>query len=162
MDGERVKAIDLTMPGWGDWAGAGIDLSKTKKKSKRNNKNGRLRRKLVIQPSDVLTTAEDKAQLVRKDADLQHVIISEKKDAKIAAYQISDLPHKFSSVAEFESKISQPVGRTWNPDYKFRKLIAPKVKTRMGAIIQPIDKDDTSRYNTKKNKQKKSIEIKNK
>ena len=89
------------MPGWGDWAGAGLDLSKGKKKSKRNNKNGRPRRHLVIQPSDVLTTAEDKEQMKRRDADLQHVIISEKKDAKIAAYQVW-IQNTFICLVKFE------------------------------------------------------------
>lgn len=141
------------MPGWGGWAGAGIDLGKVKKNNKRRfgKNNKRLRKKLIINPSEVLTTAEDKAQMVRQDANLEHVIISEKKDTQIAAYQISELPHKYTSVSEFESKISQPVGRTWNPDHKFRKLIAPRVKTRMGAIIEPIDKDDIgNKYKNKK------------
>ncbi len=90
MDSEKVKAIDLTMPGWGDWAGAGIDLSKVKKSGKRRfgKDNKRLRRNLVIKPADVLTTEEDLAQMKRRDEQLEHVIISEKKDLKIAAYQV--------------------------------------------------------------------------
>ncbi len=72
------------MPGWGDWAGAGIDPSKIKKKKS----NKRYRKKLIIRPSDVLTTKEDKEQMIRKDKDLDHVIISEKKDTKIAAFQV--------------------------------------------------------------------------
>ena len=86
MENEKVKPIDLTMPGWGDWAGAGIDPSEQKKKSTKSNKNRR--RKLVIKPQEVLTTKEDKEQMVRKDKDLDHVIISEKKDTKIAAFQV--------------------------------------------------------------------------
>merc|ERR1719223_749314 len=109
------------MPGWGGWAGAGIDPSKINKNKRRFGKNNqRLRKRLVINPSDVLTKEEDKEQLIRKDTDLEHVIISEKKDKAIASYQISDLPHKYSNVHEFESKITQPVGRTWNPDNKYR------------------------------------------
>jgi len=45
-------------------------------------------------------------------------------------------------VQEFESKIVQPIGRTWNPEHKFRKLTMPKVKTKMGSIIEPIDRED--------------------
>lgn len=80
-----MKAIDLTMPGWGDWAGAGIDPSKV---IKRRKSNKRFRKKLIIKPSEVLTTKEDKEQMIRKDKDLEHVIISEKKDTKIAAFQV--------------------------------------------------------------------------
>jgi len=63
-------------------------------------------------------------------------------------------------VHEFESKISQPIGRTWNPDHKFRKLTTPRVKTRMGAIIEPIDRADVG--NMYKNKNKKTNDKKDK
>ncbi len=72
------------MPGWGDWDGAGIDPSKIKKKKS----NKRYRKRLIIKPSDVQTTKEDKEHLIRKDKNLEHVIISEKKDTKIAAFQV--------------------------------------------------------------------------
>lgn len=81
------------MPGWGDWAGAGIDPSKQKQKKSRSNK--KLRRKLVIRPQDVLTK-EEKEQMIRQDKNLEHVIISEKKDAKIAAYQVNKQLKSFS------------------------------------------------------------------
>ncbi len=90
----------------------------------------------------MLTTEEDKQQMIRKDKDLSHVIISEKKDTKMASFQVSELPHQFKNVIDFEKKISQPIGRTWNPEQKFRKLTLPRVKTKLGAIIAPIDKND--------------------
>ncbi|RMZ97842.1 U3 small nucleolar RNA-associated 14 -like protein [Brachionus plicatilis] len=136
IESEKVKAIDLRMPGWGDWSGAGIDPNEHKKRQK--NKARRLRKKLVIRPQDVLAREE----LERRDKGLEHVIISEKKDTRIAEFQISDLPRRFDNVHDFEAKIAQPIGRTWNPDFKFRKLIQPKIKTKLGSVIQPIDKDD--------------------
>ena len=72
------------MPGWGEWSGAGIDPSKQKKKKS----NKKYRKKLILKPSEILTTKEDKEQMIRKDKDLEHVIISEKKDTKISAYQV--------------------------------------------------------------------------
>ena len=80
------------MPGWGGWAGAGIDAKEIKlrrKKFHRKNRNEKYVKKLVIKPADVVKTEEDRQQLERKDKDLSHVIISEKKDAKIAAFQVS-------------------------------------------------------------------------
>ncbi len=65
------------------------------------------------------------------------------------------MPHKFNNVIDFESKIKQPIGRTWNPDQKFRKLIAPRVKTRMGTIIEPIDKEDVMKSNERNRNKKK-------
>ena len=50
--------------------------------------NRRYRQKLVIRPQDVIKTAEDKKQLIRRDKNLDHVIISEKKDTTIAKYQV--------------------------------------------------------------------------
>ena len=67
--------------------------------------------------------------------------------------KISELPHQFKNVHDFERKISEPLGRTWNPESKFRQVIVPKVKTRIGTIIEPIDKDDI-KTNIKKNNKK--------
>ncbi len=64
--------------------------------------------------------------------------------------RISDLPHQFKSVHEFESKIVQPIGRTWNPEHKFKKLTQPKLITRLGSVIEPIDRDDLNAKNIKK------------
>jgi U3 small nucleolar RNA-associated protein 14 len=57
-------------------------------------------------------------------------------------------------VVDFENKIAQPIGRTWNPDSKFRKLIMPKVKTKIGTLIEPIDKDDLVKNEIRKKKSK--------
>ncbi len=90
-----MKPIDLTIPGWGGWAGVGIDPSQMKKKSRHKNNNKRYRRKLVIKPEDVLKTEDDKNQMIRRDKDLEHVIISEKKDTKISQFQVCFLNHLF-------------------------------------------------------------------
>ena len=96
-----MKAIDLSVPGWGSWAGAGIDPEEEAKKNKRQKarrhymKNGRYyRRPLVIRPEDLAKTDDEKRQLTRQDANLSHVIISEKKDTKIAPFQVQ---HTFIS-----------------------------------------------------------------
>lgn len=78
------------MPGWGEWAGAGIDPNEAKKgkNNKKSKRNKRSKKVLVINPVDVAKSAEDKAQLIRRDQDLAHVIISEKKDLKLADFQV--------------------------------------------------------------------------
>lgn len=89
MEEERVKPIDLTLPGWGSWAGADIDPNEAKKREhSKFKKNKRKKKILVIHPQDVIKTDADRQQLVRKDKDLNHVIISEKKDTKLAEYQV--------------------------------------------------------------------------
>jgi U3 small nucleolar RNA-associated protein 14 len=95
------------MPGWGGWAGAGIDMNAIKKKQQYRNRyqrNGkRYRKPLFIRPEDVIKTEEEKKLLIRRDKDLTHVIISEKKDAKIASFQVSFLMKitDFSSINFF-------------------------------------------------------------
>jgi U3 small nucleolar RNA-associated protein 14 len=44
----------------------------------------------------------------------------------------------------------QPIGRTWNPEHKFKKLTQPKLITRLGSVIEPIDRDDLNAKNIKK------------
>lgn len=132
---EKVKPIDLSLPGWGDWTGVGIDPEEQAKKNKKR------KRKLIIQPSP----GEIKQ---RRDKHLKHVIISEKKDDKIASYQISELPRQYNSVADFEKTIGKSIGRTWNPESKYQNSIQPKVVTKIGSLIKPIEKEDFNfKYN---------------
>jgi len=55
------------------------------------------------------------------------------------------LPHPFSNVHEFEKRIQQPIGRTWNRVATFKTLTKPKVVTRLGKVITPIEKSDALR-----------------
>lgn len=32
IDRDRPKAIDLSLPGWGEWAGSGVPVNKRKKR----------------------------------------------------------------------------------------------------------------------------------
>lgn len=116
---EQPEGIDTFLPGWGSWGGTGIKASKRKKK-----------RFFIKAPV-----------IVRRDDNLGHVIINEDKDKKAAAHQVSELPFPFSSIQQFQSIIRQPIGNTWNPESSFKNLIAPKVITKAGKIIDPIDAD---------------------
>lgn len=57
-------------------------------------------------------------------------------------FQVSDLPFPFTNVDQFESIIQQPLGREWNPETAFRRLNQPKVRTRIGVRIEPLNKQD--------------------
>lgn len=63
---EREEDVDLTLPGWGSWAGEGVKASKK---------------------PNVIKKA--RPQPPRKDAHLKHVIISEARDRKAARHQVS-------------------------------------------------------------------------
>ncbi|XP_031427463.1 U3 small nucleolar RNA-associated protein 14 homolog A isoform X1 [Clupea harengus] len=119
----RPKDVDLSLPGWGEWGGVGIHTKKQKRKRSR-----------------FLKKAPPAAP--RKDRKLPAVIISEKRDASVAAHQVSQLPFPFENPSQFERSIRSPLGSTWNPELAVRKLTAPRIVTKAGAIIEPISRDD--------------------
>ena len=65
-EASKPKDLDLSLPGWGDWGGPGIDEIKRKKK--------------FVVPA--------KPAAPRKDLKLAHVIIHEKRDKKFAKNQV--------------------------------------------------------------------------
>ncbi|KAL7838043.1 hypothetical protein AOLI_G00264470 [Acnodon oligacanthus] len=117
----QAKVVDLTLPGWGEWGGVGLKPSKHKRR--------KFRLKVPAPPP-------------RKDQNLPAVIISEKRNSSVASHQVSQLPFLFQNSTQFESCIRFPVGQTWNTQTAFKKLTAPKVITKMGAIIEPMSKED--------------------
>ncbi|XP_076129955.1 U3 small nucleolar RNA-associated protein 14 homolog A isoform X1 [Alosa pseudoharengus] len=120
-EASKPKDVDLTLPGWGQWGGLGVPVKKHKR-----------RRFLKKAPPSV----------PRKDRKLPAVIISEKRDSSVATHQVSQLPFPFENPAQFERSIRSPLGSTWNPELAVRKLTAPRIVTKAGAIIQPLSKDD--------------------
>ncbi|KAL5010291.1 hypothetical protein ScPMuIL_012596 [Solemya velum] len=121
VERDRPKAIDLTLPGWGNWGGQGLSISKKKRK-----------RFLIRAPPSQ----------PRKDRNLGNVIISEEKDVSISKIQVNDLPFPYTSVKQFEQSIRTPVGKTWVPETAHKQLVKPKVVTKLGQIIAPIDKSE--------------------
>ncbi|XP_078403190.1 U3 small nucleolar RNA-associated protein 14 homolog A isoform X1 [Cetorhinus maximus] len=121
IDAGKPKDIDLILPGWGEWAGQGLQPSAKKRR--------RFRIKAAPPPP-------------RKDQNLPNVIISEKRDIGVAAHQVNELPFPFSHRNQFEKSICAPIGNTWNTERATQKLTMPKIVTKMGAIIEPISEDD--------------------
>nr|CAD7264515.1 unnamed protein product [Timema shepardi] len=110
--------IDLSMPGWGDWGGQNLSVSKRKK-----------RRFVIKVPKDA----------PRRDENKGNVIINQEKDVKVKQHQVSDLPFPFESVKDFEASMRAPIGNNWVPEMAHRKMIRPEVLTKMGTVIQPMD-----------------------
>lgn len=117
----KPKVVDLTLPGWGEWGGVGLKPSRWKRK----------RFRIKMAPS-----------LPRQDRKLPDTIISENRNTSIASHQVSQLPFPFQNPAQFESCIRTPIGQTWNTQGVVKKMTKPKVITNLGAIIEPIVKDD--------------------
>jgi len=117
------EAPDL--PGWGDWGGLGAKPSRRAEERRRS-------------------AAEARAQLLeeaarkRKDAALSHVIICEKRDKKAARFTTAGVPYPFTSREQFERSLRNPLGTDWNTAESHAALVAPRLSTVRGAIIEAI------------------------
>lgn len=120
-DAGKPEVVDLTLPGWGEWGGTGLKQSR--------NKRRRFRIKTAPPPP-------------RKDQHLPSVIISEKRNSSISPHQVNLLPFPFESHAQFESTIRSPLGRTWLTERTVKKITTPKVVTQLGAIIEPMAREE--------------------
>ncbi|XP_061650627.1 U3 small nucleolar RNA-associated protein 14 homolog A [Phyllopteryx taeniolatus] len=118
---EKPSAVDLTLPGWGEWGGSGVKPSLKKRR--------RFRVKTEPPPP-------------RKDQKRPSVIISEKRNASLSLHQLSSQPFPFTSHAQFESTLRSPLGRTWNTERTVKKLTKPEVLTQLGAIIEPMAREE--------------------
>ncbi|KAI8597161.1 small-subunit processome [Dissophora ornata] len=119
MEAEKPKDVDMTLPGWGSWAGKGA-------KKKKN---------VVVkkaQPGEGVEASK------RKDAKLAHVIINERRDKKAASYAVTQIPHPFKTWAQYEQSLRAPVGKEWNTNATFQKMTLPRVTTKLGKIIDPL------------------------
>lgn len=113
---EDDKEEDLTLPGWGDWAGG-------KKKPK----------KKVVRKIDGVVQ-KDK----RKDKHLKNVIINEKVNKKNLKYQSSGVPFPYESREQYERALRMPVGQEWTSRETHQKLTMPRVITKQGTVIDPL------------------------
>ena len=121
----RPKVVDLTLPGWGEWGGQGLQPSKKKRKKFRQKTAPRA---------------------PRKDGRLPTVIISEKRDSAISMHQVARLPRPFQKPQQFEATMRTPVGATWNTRQTVKKITMPKIVTRVGAIIEPMSRGDLLKH----------------
>lgn len=114
---DKPQDIDLNLPGWGSWAGTGIDPKKQRK-----------RKRFIVKMPEVLP---------RRDDNKGSLIINEKAAAKIKTHLVSEVPFPFKTVKDYEASIRAPIGRSFVPELAYRRYIKPAVSTKIGAIIEP-------------------------
>ncbi|CCL98912.1 uncharacterized protein FIBRA_00919 [Fibroporia radiculosa] len=120
MKEDAPHEVDTTLPGWGSWGGKGAKKAPPKP---------HLIKKIAgIDPSS------------RADYKKPHVIISEKRDKKAAKYLVKDLPFPYTSKAQFERSLAAPLGTEWNTRVGFQRATLPRVVTKPGTIISPLEK----------------------
>lgn len=78
----------------------------------------------------------------RKDANLKHVIISEKVDKKAEKLHTKTLPYPYTSQEVFEQSIRMPIGPEFHPMSTIGALNRPEVVKKPGVIIKPIKFED--------------------
>lgn len=98
------------LPGWGGWCGDGI-TSKRKR------------------PQREFTPLQEKAKKVQK---------FEGTDTKIMKYAIESVPHPFQSQKQYEESLRMPTGKEWNTTAVHKKKVLPRIITKAGAVIQPL------------------------
>ncbi|KAG7888670.1 hypothetical protein KL908_005030 [Ogataea polymorpha] len=116
---EGDKEIDLTLPGWGDWAGGNYK----KKKKIVKTING-------VVPSDK-----------RKDKNKKGVIVNERVNKKNAKYQAGSVPYPFETMEQYERSLRQPIGQEWTSREIHQKLTMPKVIAKHGSVIAPMKRE---------------------
>ncbi|CCF60820.1 hypothetical protein KAFR_0L02090 [Kazachstania africana CBS 2517] len=115
---EDDKEEDVTLPGWGDWAGAGAQPRKKRKFIKKIKG----------------TVEKDK----RKDKNLKNVIINERVNKKNLKYQSSAVPFPFESREQYERSLRMPIGQEWTSRQSHQDLIKPRIMTKPGQVIDPL------------------------
>lgn len=118
IEDEGDKEEDLTLPGWGGWAGEGV-VDKPKKKFVRKI-NG------VVQ--------EDR----RKDKNLKNVIINERVNKNNLKYQSGAVPYPFESREQYERSLRMPIGQQWTSKETHQKLTMPRIIKKQGHVIDPM------------------------
>ncbi|KNC76954.1 hypothetical protein SARC_10568 [Sphaeroforma arctica JP610] len=121
-DGPKTKEVEL--PGWGSWGGDGVQVSQRELARKEEKKALAMKKK------------RDAAKK-RKDSNLPHVIINEKRDKKQATALVKSIPHMFDTREQYERAMRNPVGKEWNTPSVFNKNIKPAISIKAGAVIAP-------------------------
>lgn len=117
VEAEQPKDIDLTLPGWGVWGGEGIAPQKGK---------------IILKSKEGIDPRK------RKDAHLRHVIIHEKQAKNAVKLMVAKPPFPFRSREEYEKTLGAPTGKEWNSTLNYTNKIKPRVRVKVGSIIDPI------------------------
>ncbi|KZO95969.1 Utp14-domain-containing protein [Calocera viscosa TUFC12733] len=118
VEANAPREEDTTLPGWGSWGGKGTREPK---------------KKFTKTVPGVLPTE-------RADAGKKNVIINEKRDKRGGKYQLKDLPWPYTNTGQFERMVEQPLGSEWNTRTIHQRLTVPRVVTKMGTVIDPLEK----------------------
>ncbi|KAG0666795.1 hypothetical protein C6P44_002608 [Monosporozyma unispora] len=118
-DDEDDKEEDVTLPGWGSWAGSGANPNRKK-------------RKFIKKVKGVVEKGK------RRDNKLQNVIINEKMNKKHSKYQSSSVPFPYENKEQYERSLRMPLGPEWTSNKTHSKAIKPRILTKPSQVIDPL------------------------
>lgn len=121
IQADAPQEQDMTLPGWGSWGGKGVRHRQKKHPA-------------LIKKIDGLDPSR------RKDFGMEHVMFNERQDKKASKYKAKDLPFPYTSAAQYEAAMRTPLGSEWNTRTQHQRLTMPRVTTKMGQRIDPIQR----------------------
>ncbi|KAA8549153.1 hypothetical protein F0562_000837 [Nyssa sinensis] len=87
---------------------------------------------------------KEEALRKRRDANLKHIIISEKLDKKAEKLHTKTLPFPYTSKEVFEQSIQMPIGPEFKPVTAIGALNLPEVVKKASVLIKPIKFEDVN------------------
>uniref|UniRef100_A0A182K1G3 U3 small nucleolar RNA-associated protein 14 homolog A n=1 Tax=Anopheles christyi TaxID=43041 RepID=A0A182K1G3_9DIPT len=117
------QEVELNLPGWGHWAGAGMKTNNKRKTSRQ-----------IFKPPP---------ELPRRDDNRDQVIINEDalKNDMLDKHLVNEVPFPFMTVKDYEASLRAPVGRTFMPETAHAAMIEPRIVTKQGTVIAPMTKE---------------------
>ncbi len=155
LESEKAAAVEASLPkavreerdenaGWGSWAGLGAEASNAaeSKRKRRRGRSGWLASGApAAGPVDVTARKADAmaAGLAqRSDKGKKGVMLSQKRDRKLASHQAPIVPFPFTSAEQYARSIRAPLGREWNTAAAVEDATRPEVALRAGMIVPAI------------------------
>ena len=142
IDAKKAKIVQDVKAGWGDWAGPGPN-------------GNQISSKILKKRDRLMKAAEDDAELKRKnraDAKMSNIVLSDRRIKTSSKFKIAEIPHPFTSQAEYEKSLTMPIGEEWNASHVVRQNTKPDIFMRAGRVVEPIK--------LAKNREKASLEAK--
>lgn len=116
------------LPGWGNWDGAGV----------RKRRKERAESAFARAARERLAVARSSAISKRKDRDLKHVILDERRVKQAAELTLASVPFPFTSPVQWRRELDTPVCKELVTGNSFKDHVAPRVRKKVGVAIEPI------------------------
>lgn len=118
IEAEDDKEEDVSLPGWGDWAGSDQPAQK--------------RRKFVKKIDGVVQ--KDR----RRDKGADNVIINETANQRNLKYLSLSVPYPYELREQYERALRMPLGEEWLSRQMFQKATKPRVSVKQGVVVDPL------------------------